>query len=141
MIEDLFDLPVHESGLPVRPVTEATHAKLSKNQGKLASKVLKPREIGAEVGPAVEVDVESVNIDEGKLQVLRCWEVSVSHQALRVPIFSNVVEVPEESLNFLRTVPTDDVGRNLFPHAVHQHRRMAPAGGDGLFDLVADLPA
>ncbi len=70
-------------GLAVGAFADAVGAGFGEQQRPLAGDVLQPREVGAQVGLAVQVDVERADVEGVDVEILGRREVDVGEQALR----------------------------------------------------------
>ena len=75
-----------ELGLALLALADRVDAELGEHQRLVLGEVLQPREVAAEVGLAVQVDVEGDEVEEvGEVEVLGRREVGVADQRARAP--------------------------------------------------------
>ena len=110
--------------LAVFAFADAVGARFGEQQRLVAGDVLQPREVGAQLGFAVQVDVERADVEEREIEKLGRRKVDVGEQAVRRRGLRVVVEVAQEALDAQPAVPADDAGRNL----VAEREQSATAG-------------
>ena len=106
--------------------------------GRSPADVLEPGEVGLELRPGLEEDVEADDVHERQLEVLRAGVVDVGDERPRVLVLAVAVELLQEALDPVPAVPADDRGGNLVADRVAEDRRVAGAGPDALTDPLAD---
>jgi hypothetical protein len=122
--------------LPVLALTDAVGARFGQQQRRVTGDVLQPCQVGAQLGFAMQVDVEGADVEEGEIEKLGRREVDVGEQAFRRDLLRRPVQPPQKSLDAKAAVPPHDPRRNLIAERKHQHGRVIAE----LADLLHDLP-
>ncbi len=110
--------------LALEALADAVGPGLGQEQRLLAGHVLQAPEVGAQVGFAVQVDVEGAHVEAAHVEVLGRREVHVGHERVRRHGLDVVVELPQEAFDAGVAVPAHDRRRNLVAHGQHQRGRM-----------------
>ncbi len=111
-------------GLSRLAFTDAVGAGFSEQQGLLTGDVLQPREIGAQLRFAMQVDIERADVEEREIEKLGRWKVDVGEEALRRRVFRVFVQLVEKAFDTQAPVPTHDIGRNLVTERESEQCRM-----------------
>ena len=83
-------------GLPVEALADAVGARFGQQQRQVAGDVLQPRQVAAQLGFVVQVDVERADVEERQVEVFGRREVDVGEQGLRRDRLRLVVELAQE---------------------------------------------
>src|ERR1700687_5086890 len=121
-------LPRQGRGLHDLPLAERVDAELGQDQRPVAGQAVQARQVPAELGLRMQIDVEGQEVGEVGLEVLGGGEVGVAHQGGRLDALDHAGRLPQEPGDPLRPVPADDVGRDLVADQERAHRGMAAAG-------------
>src|SRR5207237_4573950 len=84
-----------------------------------------------------KVNVETADIDEGKLEILRRGVIDVGDQTPRIRLLRGPVKTLEIALDATMPVPPHDVRGNFISDGITEHCRMFGT----LVDAVADSPS
>ncbi|NBR45779.1 MAG: hypothetical protein EBT68_01395 [Verrucomicrobia bacterium] len=103
---------------------DRVHAELPQHQRPLLGQVLETREVGAQVGSAVEVNVVGKKVRLLGKKVFRRRKIRVRRQRRRILILDDARQGIQERLDPLRAVPADKVRRNLVVDIVAEDGRM-----------------
>ena len=124
-LERRADVHRRDSRLPILALADAVGASLGEQQRLVASDVLQPCQVRAQIGFAVQVDVERADVEEREIEKLSGRKVDVRQQRIgrgRLRVF---VQAAQEVFDADIAVPPHDAGRNLVAERHHQHRGMA----------------
>jgi hypothetical protein len=105
--------------LGLLPLADGVDAELGEHEGAGAGQVLQTGEVAAQGDLVVQVDVETGEIQEVELQVLRGGEVGVGDERVGVHGVHLVRQLLQEALDARGPVPAHHLGRDL---VAHQHR-------------------
>ena len=108
-------------GLARFAFADAVGARLGEQQRLVAGDVLQAREIGAQLGLAVQVDVERADVEEREIEKLGRRKIDVGEQALGRCALGVLVQRAEEPLDAHAAVPADDAGGISLPSANSEH--------------------
>jgi hypothetical protein len=133
------DVHRRDIGLPLFAFADAVGAGFRQQQRLVAGDMLQPREVGAQLRLAMQVDVERTDIEERKVEEFGGREVHVGEQRLRHRRLRVFVELVEKPFDSDPSVPAHDARRNLVAERDRQQRRMAPQLADAADELAADL--
>ena len=99
---------------------DAVDARFRQQQRLLSGNVLQPRQIGAQVLLAVQVDVERADVEERQVEEFGRREVHVGEQAIGRGLFRLGVEPAQKALDAKPAVPPHDPRRDLVAERKHQ---------------------
>ena len=118
------DVARGDARLALEAFAHAVGAGLGEQQRALAGDVLQPREIRAQLGLAVQVDVERADVVRVDVEILGGRKVDVGEQALRRFRLHLVVELAQETFDAPLSVPADHGRRNLVAEREEERRRV-----------------
>ncbi len=124
LFEGGADVHRGDVGLPRFAFADAVGARFREQQRLVTRHVLKPREVGAQLRLAVQVDIERADIEEGEIEKFGRREVDVCEETSGRCVFRGVVEIAQKILDADATVPSNDARRDLVAERKRQHRWM-----------------
>ena len=127
-------MPIQHPRLHLLVVSQTVQTQFAHQQGTIHSQVMKPGQIGIELGLRFEIDIEAKQVQERQLEVLGGRIIGIGHQALGVLLLGRPVKTLDKTLHLAMPVPADQRGRDFIGHAVAEHRGMAGTAGDFLAD-------
>ncbi len=131
-----------DCGLAVEPLADAVGAGLGQQQRLGAGHVLQPPQVGAQVGFAVQVDVEGADVEAAHVEMFGRREVHVGDRRVGRHRLDVGVELAQKALDARVPVPAHDRRRDLVAHRDHQRGRMrgdaAGGGGNGLTHVARE---
>ncbi len=112
-------------GLPVFALANRIGAGFRQQQRLVAGDVLQPREIRAQLGFAMQIDVERAHVEDRQVEKLCGRKVHVGEQRLGRCGLCVFVEVAKKSFDTDVAVPAHHTRRNFVAERHHQQRGMA----------------
>ena len=106
-------------------LADAVRAGFGEQQRLVPGDVLQPREIGAQLGFAVQVHVERADIEERQVEEFGRRKIDVREEAVGRRGLRVFVETAQEALHAQPAVPPHDAGRDLVAEREQRDRRMA----------------
>jgi len=138
------DVRCRDARLALETLPQAIPAGFREEQRSVPREVLQAREVAAQLGLPMEVDVIGEHVEGIELEVLGGWEVYISQQAVGRRCLHIFIEVTQELLDPSVAVPADDPGRNLVAQREKERRRVlgdAPDGRDGVVSDASSEPS
>jgi hypothetical protein len=141
---DALDVPLKHLALLVLGVADGVHPELTEDERPVLREVLQASEVSLEVGPAVQVDVESEEVGVLRQEVFRGGKTGVGVEDVGVFALGPVDQFLEELGDALGSEPAHHVAGDLVADEVAEDGGVAAVGvdrrDDGLLDLTPDLP-
>ena len=138
------DLGADHGRLLLASEAAAVGAQLGEQQRAVAGQVLEARDVAADAGGVVQVDVEREHVDERQPQVLGARVVHVGQQPAAVDLANLAAEPLEKPFHPVAAVPAHDRRRDLVSDRVAEERGVTSTalglGGDPGCD-VGGAPA
>jgi hypothetical protein len=126
--------------LPPEPLAQAVGSGLGEQERLGPGDVLQAREVGAQVGLGMQIDVEAADVVAVEIEIFGRREIDVGQEAVGRALLAGVVEILKKAFDAALAVPADHRGRNLVADREHQHGRMRRQRSHGCGDLLADAP-
>ena len=127
-------------GLARFAFTDAVGARLGQQQRLVSGDVLQSREVRAQFGLAMQVDVEGADVEERQVEEFGRRKVDVREQAAGRRRLRVLEQVVEKVFDAHAAVPAHHPGRDFVAERKRQHCRMVPELGDLRGDLAANRP-
>ena len=134
------DVHRRDLGLSRFAFADRIGACLGEEQRFVSRDVLQPRQVRAQLRLAVQVHVESTEIEERQVEKLRRRKVHVGEQALGRRALRVLIERAQVVLDAHAAVPAHDAGRDLVSQREGEERRMITELAHPAGQLSADLP-
>ena len=125
-------------GLAVFAFANRVGARFRQEQRLLARDMLQAREIGAQLGFTMQVDVDGVQVEERKIQKLGGREVHVGEELVGRCPFGVLIELAQKTLDPKAAVPAHDAWRNLVTEGDQGDRGMAAELTHSVQGLASD---
>jgi len=138
-LERRADVHRGDRGLPVGSLADAVGACLRKEQRTRAGDLLQSREVCAQVGFAVQIDVERADVEAVELEIFRRRVVHIRQQAMRRCGPGVGAQVLQKARHALVPVPAHDGRRNLIADREQQCGRMRAKHSDVGRDLAPNI--
>ncbi len=101
--------------------------------------VLQPREICAQLGFAVEIDVERADVEKRQVEKFGRREIDVGEEILRRRVLGILVQAAKKPLDADTAVPAHDARRDLVAEREHQDGWVIAELSDAGRELAADV--
>src|SRR5690348_14158869 len=98
-------------------LADGVHPGLAQHQRTLAGRGHQMGQVAAEVGLAMEVNIETDEVEKAQIQIFRRWIIRVGEERIRREAFADIIQVIEKPADRARAVPADDVGTDLVAEA------------------------
>ncbi len=137
-LERRADVHRGDVGLSLFALAHAVGARFGEQQRLVAGDVLQPRQIGAQLRLAMQVDVEGADVEEREIEKFGRRKVDVGEQAVGRRGLGVLIECAQKALDADAAVPAHDARRNLVAEREGQDRRMVGQLRDARDDVVPD---
>ena len=140
-LESCVHLPGQDLPLPLLALAERIDTEFGQDQRLIEGDIVQPRDISAEGGLVVQVDVETDEVGEIDGKIFGRWVIGIADERVRVLGLGADNQASEKAAYRLGTVPAYHIGRYLIADQIGEDRRMAAASTDALPHCLTDLAA
>src|SRR5262249_19274153 len=134
------DLPGQDLALALPPLTVGVHAKFRQDQWLVDRDVVQPRNVAAEGGLVMQIDIEADEIREIDSQIFSRGIVGIANERIAVFRLDGRYEASQKAAHRLRAVPANNVRWDFVADEIGENTRvtiaLAHPGNDHLLDLV-----
>ena len=132
-------LPVQRARLYRFPVAQAVEPDLAHDQRALAGEVVQASEVGLEILPPLQVDVEAHEVQERELEILGGGVIHVGDEPAGIFGLDRAIRPLQVAFDAAPAEPARDRSRNLVAEGVAQQRRVPGALAGHRADQDLDL--